>query len=184
MPDTFDKTRTKRFGERGDLNFQKEEQTTDLETLSESVTETAVPFCTCGAPIMTAVGDVYRCVECNTVSCARCRIAFGRYHYCPLCVRQAYGLDKHTYLTLVFIDRGVIDPERLVDVTLDSGGEVFDIEIDAAVGSILDHDYLTSSGGLSANGKEALHLGHAVFGDDGDVQSVLDQLRLREVVSR
>lgn len=184
MTDEYSKTKEKRFGERGDINYQKETRKTNLETMEEVEVETKVPFCNCGRPIMTDVGDVARCVECNQVACASCAITWGRYQYCPVCIRRAYSLDKHTYLALVFIERGLITADDLLDVTVDSAGEVFDVEIDAAAGAMLDHHYLTDAGGLSANGKEALHLGQEVFGQDGDVQAVLDRIRLQEVVDR
>lgn len=184
MTDEFTKRTIKRFGERGNPVYEQEEKTTNLEDLEERIEETTVPFCECGAPLLVETVDVYRCVDCQLLCCRRCRISLSRYNYCPLCARQQFGVDKRTFLSLVFIDHRIMAPDDLIEVTTDPAGEVIDVEIDPGAGSLLEHDYLTEEGRLTATGKEALHIGHQLYDGDADVQGVLEQIRHAEVVNR
>jgi hypothetical protein len=58
-----------------------------------------------------------------------------------------------------------------------------EIEIDPVTTALLEHDYLSEDGTLSPKGKEALHVGKQLYGEDQDVQSVLNQIRIQEVVN-
>lgn len=182
MTDEFTKDTIKKFGPRGSPIFEREQKTTDLDDLKERVEETAVPFCTCGAPI-TGTPEVYRCCDCELICCHRCQIALSKRHYCPMCARNRFALDKRTFLVLVFLQHDVMAADDLVAVTTHEG-EVFEVEIDAAADALVEYDYLTEDGTLSPQGKEALHVGHAVYGDDPDIEAVVEQLRVREVVDR
>lgn len=180
MPDEFSKKTVKKFGARGSPVFEQEEKTTDLADLDERVEQTAVPFCECGARL---AGEVYRCCQCEIISCGRCHVERSRYNYCPTCARRQFGLDKRTFLSLVFLDHGVMAPDDLLTITTHDG-EVLDLVIDPAADTLVEHDYLTDEGTLSAAGKEALAVGHQLYGDDRDIRAVRDQLRLQEVATR
>lgn len=183
MSDEFTKHTIKKFGLRGSEVLEEEEKTTDLDDLGERIEQTAVSFCTCGAPI-TTTGGVYRCCNCEVLCCQHCHIELSRYNYCPVCIQQQYDLDKRTFLSLVFLKRGVMQPDDLIRVETDVDGTVVQVDIDAATGPVVEHDYLTDEGTLSAHGDEALHVGRQLYGDDTDVQGVMEQLRLQEVVAR
>ena len=182
MADDFDKKTVKKFGARGSPVFEQEQKTTDLEELQEEVEETALPFCNCGAPI-TAKPDVYRCCDCELICCQRCQITHSRKHYCPMCAKNKFDLDKRTFLSLVFIQHDLMPPDALVDITTQAG-EVVEIAIDATADAVLLNDYLTDDGTLSPQGSEALHVGHQLYGEDPDVESLMNQLQVQEVVER
>lgn len=180
MADEFSKKTIKKFGPRGSPVFEQEEKTTDLGDLGERIEQTAVPFCNCGASI-TAMEEVYRCCDCELICCQRCHIRLSKRHYCPTCARNRFALDKRTFLSLVFLQHGRLEPDDLVEVdTLDD--DVIEVAIDPAADALVEHDYLADTGGLSPEGKEALHVGRQLYGDDGDVQAVMDRLTLQEVV--
>lgn len=183
MTDEFTKKTRKKFGERGNLFFDEAVKTTNLDDLSELEQETKIAFCTCGTPLLVETVDVYRCVECPELCCRHCRVSLSRYNYCPVCARQRFGVDKRTFLSLVFIDHHLMDPEELIRVAADPAGEVIDIEIDPGAGTLLEHDYLTNDGRLTPTGKEALYVGHQLYDDDADVQGVLERIHLAEVVN-
>lgn len=178
----FTKKTVKKFGPRGSPVFEQEEKTTDLDDLAERVEQTAVPFCTCGAPI-TGTPEVYRCCDCELICCQRCQIALRRRHYCPTCARRQFDLDKRTFLTLVGLQHETLTPDDLLSVTTQAG-DVVEVTIDPAADVVVEHDYLADDGTLSARGREALHVGQQLYGDDDDIQSVLDQLRLSAVVDQ
>lgn len=185
MPDDTDFTKktVKKFGARGSPVFEQEQKTTDLDDLEERIEQTTVPFCTCGAPI-SGTPEVYRCCDCELICCQRCVILQSRRHYCPMCAQRRFALDKRTFLSLVFLDHDRLTPADLVDLTTDPAGQVTAIEIDTAATALVEQDYLTDDGALSPMGKEALHVGQQLYGDDGDIQAVMDRLRLQEVVNR
>lgn len=184
MPDQFDKTTTRSFGARGSPVFNQEQTTTDLEEMVVDVTETDHPFCTCGAPI-TAAPDVapavYRCCSCELISCQRCIIRLRKRHFCPTCMQREF-VDKHTFLTLLFIDRDRLEPDDLVDITT-VGGEPVEVTIDPAATHLTEHGYLEEDGTLAPTGREALHVGHQLFDEDPDIQQVKHQLRVQEVAN-
>lgn len=182
MAEEFTKKTIKKFGARGSPVYEQAEQTTDLDDLSERIEETAVPFCTCGR-VLATLTEVARCSVCELLCCGACRISISKMVHCPTCARQRFDLDKRLFLALVFLEHGQLAPDDLVQVTTHEG-EVLDITIDPATGPVLDHGYLTEEGGLSATGREAVAVGKAVYGDDPDVQGVLDQLRLAAVVDQ
>jgi hypothetical protein len=183
MTDEFTKDTIKKFGPRGSPIFEREQKTTDLEDLAERVEATAVPFCTCGAPI-TGTAEVYRCCTCDLICCQRCHIELSRWHYCPTCARHRFDLDKRTFLSLVLLDHDRLAPDDLVTVTADPMGEIFEVDVDATATALVANDYLTDDGELAPEGKEALHVGQQLYGDDADIQAVMDQLRLQAVVDQ
>lgn len=178
----FTKKTVKKFGPRGSPVFEQEEKTTDLDDLGERIEQTAVPFCTCGAPI-TGTAEVYRCCNCDLICCQQCQIMLSRWHYCPTCARRRFGLDKRTFLTLVGLQHETVGPDELVRVTTQAG-DVIEVAIDPVADTVVERGYLAADGTLSAEGREALHVGHQLYADDEDVRTVLDQLRLRSVVNR
>ncbi|USZ68530.1 hypothetical protein NGM10_02030 [Halorussus salilacus] len=178
----FTKTTVRTFGPRGSPVFEQEEKTTDLDDLTERVEQTAVPFCTCGAPI-SGSGDVYRCCDCELICCTRCEIRLSRQHVCPLCARRRFDMDKRTFLTLVFLQHETMTFADLFDVTTQAG-EITAVDIDAVANTVVKQGYLADDGTLSDRGREALHVGHQLYGADTDVQSVLDQLRVKAVAEQ
>lgn len=180
MPDTFEKDIVKKFGPRGSSVFEREQKTTDLDGMSERVEQTAQPFCTCGAPI-TTTPEVYRCCRCELICCQRCHVELSRRNFCPDCAQWQFDLDKRTFLSLVFIHHDLMAPDALIDITT-QGGEVIEIQIDETADALFLNDYLTEDGALSPQGREALHVGNQIFGDDGDVQSVMEQIQIKKVV--
>lgn len=180
MPDTFDKEIIKTFGLRGSPVYEREQKTTDLEALRERIEQTAQPFCTCGAPI-TTTPDVYRCCSCEAICCQRCHIELSRRNFCPTCAQHRFDLDKPTFLSLLFIHHDLMPPDVLVDITTQAG-EVIEIEIDETADALFLNEYLTDDGSLSPPGREALHVGNRLYGDDGDVRSVIEQIQLKKVV--
>lgn len=182
MTDEFSKDTIKKFGPRGSPIFEREQKTTDLDDLEERIEQTAVAFCNCGAPIA-SVQEVYRCCECELLCCQRCHIELSRKQYCPMCARHKFDLDKRTFLSLVFLQHDEMTPDDLIDVTTQAD-EVVEIVIDPAADAMVEQDYLTDAGDLSQRGNEALHVGKQLYGDDGDVQAVMEQLRHQEVVDR
>lgn len=182
MTDEFSKDTIKKFGPRGAEFYERTEQTTDLDALSSRVEETALPFCTCGRQLA-GTGDVYRCCDCEVICCEHCHVALSRWHYCPTCARRRFELDKRTFLALVFLDRDLLTLDDLVDVVAHEG-EVLEVAVDAATDVVVGNQYVDADGGLSPAGKEAMAVGRQLYGDDGDVTTVLEQLRLRDVVAR
>jgi hypothetical protein len=178
----FTKKTVRKFGPRGSPVFEQEEKTTDLENLAERVEQTAVPFCNCGAPI-SGTADVYRCCECEMICCTRCEVRLSRRHFCPLCAQRQFALDKRTFLALVFLQQDTLAFEDLFEVTTQAG-DVIEIGIDGAADAIVAQGYLADDGTLSDQGREALHVGHQLYGEDEDVQAVLDQLRVASVVEQ
>ena len=183
MTDRFKKKTIKKFGPRGSPIFDQEEKTTDLDDLEERIEQTKVPFCECGAPI-TAMPEVYRCCDCELICCQRCRIRLSKRHVCPTCARRRFGLDKRTFLSLVFIDHDLMEPDDLIDITTVPTGEVIEIDIDTIADTVVEHAYLAEDGDLSSTGKEALYVGRQLYGEDSDIQAVLENIRLLEVVNR
>lgn len=183
MTDEFTKKTVKKFGARGSPVFEQEQKTTDLDELEERVEQTTVPFCECGHPILTESGDVFRCTNCELLCCTTCHIEVSKRVLCPTCSRRLYGIGKRTYLSLIFLDHDLMAPDDLVQVTTQAG-EVIELTIDTAADVLVEHDYLTDDGRLSPEGKEALAVGHQLYRDDGDIQRVMEQIRLQEVITR
>lgn len=183
MTEEFSKKQATKFGARGAETYGEEEKTIDTDGLSETVERIDYPFCRYGHPILTAPGDVYTCVNCDCRCCENCYVEISRHVLCVTCGQLIYGLDKTAYLTLIFLDHDLMSPDDLIEVTT-LAGEVIEIEIDTAAETLVEHGYLTEDGGLSPEGKEALAVGGQIFGDDGDVQRVREQIRIQEVVDR
>lgn len=184
MTDEFTKDTIKKFGPRGSPVFEREQKKTDLDELSSRTETTAIPFCTCGAQI-TAAPTVYRCCSCELICCERCQIRHSKHSYCPTCARRQYDLDKRTFLALVFLQHGHLVPDDLVAVTT-VADEPVEITIDTAVDALLRNNYLADDEArtLSSAGQEALHVGHQLYGDDEDVQAIMNQIKINEVSSR
>jgi len=94
-----------------------------------------------------------------------------------------FDLDKRTFLSLVFIQHDLMPSDALVDITTQAG-EVVEIAIDETADAVLLNDYLADDGTLSPQGSEALHVGHQLYGEDPDVESLMSQLQVKEVVER
>ena len=182
MSDIFEKETVKRFGARGSSVFEHEQKTTDLEDLAERVEKIVGSFCTCGAQI-NAETEVYRCCICNLICCTRCQIRHSRMSRCPLCARQQFALDKHAFLSLMFIAKGIIKPDDLIIIET-VADEPVEITIDPAATVLSEHEYVVADGSLSAAGKEALYVGKQIYGEDSDVQAVMDTIRVQEVANR
>lgn len=178
--ETFDRTTSRRFGTRGNPVFDQEQTRTDLETLTERVARTDVPFCTCGAALTPTAA--YRCCNCDAIACPQCTIRLHRRHYCPPCIQHDYGLDKPGFIALVFIHHDLVNAADLLHIEL-MDDNTLQLIIDDA-GSVVDPEYLTSDGSLTPRGQEALHAGKQVYGEDSDIQALLHQLRLRQVATR
>lgn len=179
--DTYEKDITKRIGPRGSPAFERTHRETDLEDLTTQIEHTTHPICTCGAPL-SATGQVYRCCGCELIACRLCIIRLHRYHYCPTCARIEYALDKRIFVSLLFLQHDILKPEDLTTIdTIDD--EPVEITIDRAASVLVEHDYLDDDGTLTPEGTEALHVGKQLYGEDDDVQSMLQQIRIREVVN-
>lgn len=184
MPDEFVKEYIKRFGERGALDVERTLKRVDLDTLTEEIEEVCQIFCNCGAPIKEQDDyyQVYRCASCNNLSCQLCVIRHSRNHYCPTCLKVGF-LDKHSYLALLLIDHRLLTPDDLVTVET-FADEPIEVTVDPAAETLFEADYLTDDGGLTPQGKEALAIGHQLFGEDDDIQSVRQRIRIQEVADR
>lgn len=183
MTDEFQKTTIKKLGSRGNIDYEQTARTADLDTLEERIEEVDVAFCECGARLAADMSEVYRCCLCDVICCPACRIRHTKYHYCTTCAMRQFELDKHTFLTLLFIQHDLLTSDDLIQVTAHDD-EVFDLQIDTAADVLVDHDYLTEAGTLSAAGTEALAVGRQVFEEDSDVRAVIDHIRLTEVAER
>jgi hypothetical protein len=184
MSDEFVKEYVKRFGERGALDVEQTLKQVDLDTLTEHTEEVCQVFCNCGAPLK-AVDDtypVYRCASCDNLSCQLCVIRHSRYHYCPTCLKFGF-LDKHAYLALLLIDHDLMAPDELVTIET-FGEEPVEVTVDPAANTLLEADYIAEDENLTPQGKEALAIGHQLFGEDADIQSVRHRIRIQEVADR
>jgi hypothetical protein len=121
-------------------------------------------------------------VECNELACPLCRLRLHRRCYCPDCAEQAFALDKRVFLSLLFLQKDVLELDDLLHV--DTVGDTpVELAIDRAATTLIEHDYVdTETGELTAAGTEALAVGEQLYGEDTDVQSVLQQIRVQEVV--
>jgi hypothetical protein len=178
----FTKETEKKFGERGDTVVEKEEQTTDLDDLTERTEQTVQPFCQCGAAI-TSSGEVHRCVGCEGLSCQLCTIRWSRMSHCPSCAKQHWEVDKKLFLSLLFIAKDVMAADDLIEVQT-QGDEPVDVTIDPAATALQENEYLEDDGSLSPEGQEALHVGQQLYSEDADVQSAKEAVRVQEVVNR
>lgn len=179
--DTFDKETVKKFGPRGSPVFERETKQTDLEDLTERVEHQQVAFCTCGAPL-TATGQVYRCCGCELISCDRCIIRLHRQHLCPTCARTEYALDKRVFVSLLFLKNNILAPSDLAQVET-IGDEPVEITVDRTASVLVEHDYLDDGGDLTPAGQEAYHVGKQLYEEDDDVQSMVQNIRVQEVVN-
>ncbi|MDG5760155.1 hypothetical protein QA600_12480 [Natronococcus sp. A-GB1] len=91
-------------------------------------------------------------------------------------------MDKRVFLSLLFLNKDVLTLDDLLHIeTL--GDAPVEITMDHAATVLTDNGYVdTDTGALTPDGQEALHVGQHLYGEDGDVQSVIDQLRVQEVV--
>ncbi|AGB36915.1 hypothetical protein [Natronococcus occultus] len=178
--DTFEQTEQTRVGERGSPVLEEERTATDLASLTETTEQTAVALCTCGAPY-TAAPEVHRCVQCDALACPRCVLRLHRRQYCPRCAEHVYELDKRVFLSLLFLQQEVIALEDLLQVETVAEAPV-EIAVDHAATVLTNNNYVdTDTGTLTPDGQEALHVGKQLYGEDGDVQSVVQQLRVQDV---
>lgn len=193
-PNTFTKEQTIQFGTRGADVWEREETETDLESMTESVEITSISFCNCG--ISNRINEnqqPYRCCSCERIACSECVIEIRRYHYCPDCVQQAYGIDRTTYKALYLLEENVRTVDDLLETDV-AEDQVITVRIDDAADTLLDRGYIRTDHddeddhrrseaatvdndrALSAEGREALHIGDELFGNDPDVQELKDEV--------
>lgn len=178
----FDRERQKRFGERGNPIFEREQQTTDVEEMKERTVET-FGFCYCGDPI-TDRSDVYRCVACDLICCQSCRVQITNQTFCSTCVQQGYDLNKQTFLQLYLVSKDLVSVEDLIEIRTGPDGDVLDLEIDEAVTPLLVNGYLAEDESLTPFGQEALEAGRQLYGDDNDIAQIMQEVRIEEVADR
>jgi hypothetical protein len=198
--ETFDKEERHRLGQRGDEHIGHTREQTDLDGMTKVEDVTVTSYCKCGEPVLT-VENTYRCCGCDAMCCSNCRLKLTRYNYCPQCARQEYAVDKQTYLTLYLLDKEEMEPADLVTTeTVDT--ELEAVTIDPAATTLLEHSYIQTDDTtidqerpalaaavdeeepLTTAGKEALHVGEMLYGDDPDVEALEDELTMKQVTNR
>lgn len=198
--ETFDKEERHRLGQRGEEHIGHTRKQTDLDGMTEVEDVTVTSYCNCGEPVLT-VENTYRCCRCDDLCCSNCRLKLTRYNYCPQCAQQEYSVDKQIYLTLYLLDKEELAPADLVTTeTVDT--ELETVTIDPAVTPLIEHSYIqtddTTVDGeraaiatavsddepLTTAGKEALHIGEMLYGDDPDIKALEEELTLKQVTTR
>lgn len=194
---SFDKEILKKLGERGSGVLEHVQKSTDLDTLDEQVDVTTLSFCTCGHPIV-EYDPVRRCVSCDAICCTQCRIRHNRYNYCPQCIRRAFSLTRQVFIALYLLDQNTLDLTDLWDAELIDREPVRIVISDAAT-TLVEHDYIQTDGTptptattrlpldtdnpLTAQGKEALHIGEQLYGDDTDIADLQEQLEVQNIAN-
>jgi hypothetical protein len=178
--DTYEKDVTEKIGPRGSSVYERERRETTLgDDPATQVTRTTGMICTCGAP--RDPGQIFRCCSCELTACPLCLIRVRRHHYCPTCARREYVLDKHVFVSLLSLQHDLLNPEDLIQIETVAGAPT-DVTIDRAATVLVEHDYLDDSGDLTPAGQEAYFVGKKLYGEDDDIRSMLQQLRIKEVV--
>jgi hypothetical protein len=172
----------------------------DPETMTHHKKVILVSYCICGGPV-TEPDDTHRCVDCEKVCCARCRIRLRRRTRCPICAEKAYALNKSLYRTLLLLDEGVMSVTDLTTTEVNNDGVT--VRIDRTVPALLQLDYLrieeedgrttqdannrftlSDSDTLSNAGKEALTVGNHVYSDDPDIKQLQEQIPIMKVANQ
>ena len=199
--ETFDKEERHRLGQRGEEHIGHTREQTDLDGMTKVEDVTVTSYCECGEPVLT-VENTYRCCSCDAMCCSNCRIKLTRYNYCPACAQAEYQVDKQVYLTLYLLDKEELEPADLVATEIvDTDLET--VTIDPTATTLIERDYIrtdnTTDTGidrpaivaaideddpLSVAGKEALHVGDMLYGDDPDVEALEEELTLKQVTHR
>ncbi|EMA39165.1 hypothetical protein [Halobiforma nitratireducens] len=181
--DTFNRTDRTRVGERGYPYLEEEQTHTDLESLDAVTDRIGVAVCTCGGPIIEHE-HVHRCRECKAIACPRCVLRLHRRYICPDCAETVYALDKAVFLRLLALKHDLLAVDDLVQVDT-IGDEPVEVAIDRAGTVLADYDYVdTDTGQLTPQGQEAFAVGKHLYGDDDDIQSVLQTVRVQDVATR
>lgn len=180
--ETFDQTDRTRVGERGYPYLEEEQRHTDLDSLDRVTDQIGVAICTCGGPLIDH-DHVHRCRECEAIACPRCILRLHRRYVCPDCAETIYAFDKAVFLRLLSLKHELLALDDLVQVDT-IGDEPVEIAVDRAGTIVTEYDYVnTETEQLTPRGQEALTVGKQLYGDDDDIQSVLQTIRVQEVVN-
>lgn len=188
---TFDKETIKRLGQRGTDVIEHEHKRVDPDTMEQGKDVTLLPFCNCGDPI-NDLGNVYRCCRCDDIACSNCRIRLTRRTYCPNCATHEYNVSKSVFISLYLLDNNELTAADLFQHHL----------ADTAAAALLEHNYLQLDAAvhdpefaedgaiaidnddpLSVTGKEALHVGEQLYGEDEDVNRLMEDLTIQQVAN-
>ena len=180
--DEYERDHQERLGERGNPIFSRTRETTDLDEMGEKRVETT-GTCYCGRPVG-GPEEVRRCVNCDLLCCGSCEVVVRRQVVCQSCAERGYLLDKEVFLVLYLLDRGLIGPDRLVQVVADEDGDPVEIRVDAVGAALLDMGYIEGTGSLTTLGREAMQVGEQLYADERDVQRAIQDTRIRQVANR
>lgn len=180
--DTYERDRQERLGERGNPIFARTRETTDLDDMRERSVETT-GTCYCGRPVA-GPDALRRCVNCDLLCCRSCQVVVRRQVVCQQCAERGFGLDKEVFLVLYLLDRGLVRPDRLVEVAVDDEGEPVKVRVDSAAASLWERGYVTGDGALSPRGREAMQVGEQLYIEERDVQRAIQDARIRQVADR
>lgn len=188
---TFTETTTKRVGDIGDDVYKQVSTTTDPTGMTKTKEIKTTAYCSCGVPIK-ETPDSYRCSRCTDLCCTVCHVEIGRRKHCQDCAEHEYDLSKPVYLTLLRLDEAVLAPSALVTTATVNGDPVL-VPVNDTAATVLDRHYVTvdtdqsaaidGDTPLSVQGREALHVGDQLYGDDPDVQELKDDLTLHNAAN-
>ena len=192
-PDTFEKSITHKFGQRGENVWNETEEQTDLDGMGKKKTVTLRAFCNCGTSI-TDPDELYRCCSCDEFACENCRFELSRRTYCPDCIREAYGVRRKVFFTLYLLHKGLLDREDLVHAQAPEP-DMLDIEINDAATTLVENGFIrlddtddaaaiSDDDPLSADGKQALHIGEKLYDGNPDVEEFKEQVAIQAAAER
>lgn len=191
------------LGQIGSNDVQDGYTRIDPRTMTKEKKVILVAYCSCGAPV-SEPNDTHRCVDCEEVCCADCRLRLRRRTRCPSCAERAYGLSKSLYRTLLLLNEDVLSVTDLTTTGVNNG-EVT-VRIDHTVPALLERNYLriieddgepndtrqdahtrvtlSDSDTLSNAGKEALHVGNHVYSDDPDIEQLKEKIPIMKIANQ
>lgn len=193
-PTTHTETVEKRFGQRGDETWNKEDTATDTARGVTKEVETLFPYCDCGEDLADATKS-YRCCICDGFACNDCRIIVRSKKYCPDCIEDVKDLSRELYYALYLVKIGLKTPEDLVDArTADT--PLGEVHIDATANELLERGLVrtehtpTSAAALSdedrltADGRELFHIAEDLYGDDSSAEAFKQEAQKQLAVQR
>lgn len=184
MTDSYRKNHVKRYGSRGSETREARYEDQDLDSLEERVVEVDDGFCVCGAPLTGSKEEVYRCSSCDILCCHRCEVEISYSHLCPECAARDYRVDKGVFQLLLLVDHDLITLEDLVTVE-ELPGDLTEIRVDEAATILVEHGFISDDdSSLTPTGRESLHVGAQIWGDDPDIRELKQNIRVKQVASR
>lgn len=179
--DTYNTKTTRRIGNPDPTAIDTARTTTDVGNMDKRE-EVVIHPCKCGNTEAT-LDAVTQCTDCGDRCCPECRITLSRRIRCPDCTEEEFHLNKAVFIALYLLDNATDDlfHQHIEDQAATTLLEHSYVQVEAA-----DHNgqiQITPDDPLTVAGKEALHVGEQLYGDDEDVAEIIEDNVIQQVAN-